>query len=72
MSKQTVTIRFKNIAQLWQYAQAIRCHSMEIIAAEAILICECSETDIAMLTQYGGLVDEDHHPVRKHSISNHP
>jgi hypothetical protein len=70
MSKQTITIQFQNIVQLWQYAQTINCHSMEIIVADRILICECPESDIAILSKYGGLVVEDYHPVRKYSISN--
>lgn len=70
MSKQNVTIQFKNIVQLWQYAQLIKCYSMEIITSQMILICECVEADLTMLPQYGGLVIEDYHPSRKFSISN--
>lgn len=70
MSKQKVIIQFKNIIRLWQYAQVIRCYSMEIITAELILICECSEADLTMLPQYGGIVIEEYHPANKLSISN--
>jgi len=69
MSKQKVTIQFKNVHLLWNYAQTIECHSMEILAGHMILICECSETDIAMLEHYGGVVIEDYHSVRERNIS---
>lgn len=69
MSKQEVTIQFRNITQLWQFAQSIRCHSMEIIAAERILICPCSESDIAMLEEYEGHIIDAYHPFNEQNIS---
>ena len=70
MSAQNITIQFKNVVQLWNYVQVIECRNIEIIAADNILICECSENDIAMLPFYEGFIIEDYNPLRKLTISN--
>lgn len=54
MSKKKIAIRFKNIHQLWAYAQQIRATSIEIITSDMILICNCTEKDIEVASQYNG------------------
>jgi hypothetical protein len=40
------------------FAQKINANNMEIIVSERILICHCSDDDLAMVTQYGGEIKE--------------
>lgn len=58
MSKTKTCIVFKNIHQLWKFAQTLNASSIEIITSEKILICECSEADLALLAQHGGEIKE--------------
>ena len=74
MSKKKVVIKFKSIHQLWAYAQAIQAYSIEIIASELILICDCSDRDLDLLTQYDGHIIENYTsafnqtPNKQHSV----
>jgi hypothetical protein len=58
MSKNRNCIVFKNIHQLWSFAQKVRSNSIEIITSEKILVCDCSEDDLAIVAQYGGEIKE--------------
>lgn len=58
MSKKKIVIKFKNIYQLWAFAQHIQAYSIEIIASEMILICDCSEHDLNLLSHYAGEIIE--------------
>lgn len=54
----TSTLLLRCIHQLWNFAQKINANNMEIIVSERILICHCSDDDLAMVTQYGGEIKE--------------
>jgi len=69
MSKK-VSISFNSIIQLWNYAQAIKATDIRIITEGMILICDCSETDIAMLPNYGGKIIEEHSSILSQVLSN--
>ena len=42
-----VTLRFPTLFLLWSFAQTLRSHSIEINTHERILICDCTEENIA-------------------------
>ena len=69
MSKK-ITIAFKNIRQLWNYAQKINARNIEIISADITLICDCSETDLFLLPDYDGEVIEESKPVKHQKTHN--
>jgi len=56
MSKDKIAIRFQNLYQLWQFAQAIHARSIEIRAKELLLLCDCSEEDLQLAAKFGGTV----------------
>lgn len=58
MSKKKTCIVFSNIHQLWKFAQTINASSIEIITSENILICDCTDADLAIVHQYGGQIKE--------------
>lgn len=64
-----VAITFKTITQLWGYAQAFKATDIEIITPGMILICDCSDRDIAMLPQYGGKIINEI-PIQRQVSSN--
>jgi hypothetical protein len=68
MSKKKNVIKFKNIYQLWAFAQHIQAYSIEIIASEMVLICDCSDHDLEKLSRHGGEVIEKHR-ITEHSRS---
>lgn len=70
MSKKKVVIKFKSIYQLWAYAQAIQAYSIEIIASEMILICDCSDKDLRLITEYEGLIVENYTPAFSHTSTS--
>lgn len=69
MSKK-ITIAFKNIRQLWNYAQKINARNIEIISADITLICDCSETDLSLLPDYDGELIEESKPVKHQKTHN--
>ena len=70
MSKKKVAIGFKNIHQLWNYTQKISATNLEIVTTTMILICVCSDEDLALLPRFGGKLIEEIEPIQKISISN--
>lgn len=58
MSKDKIAIRFDNLYHLWQFAQAIRARSMEIRTKELLLICDCHEEDLQLVTKFRGTIME--------------
>lgn len=56
MSKDKFGIRFHNLYELWQFAQAINVRSIEIRAKELLLLCDCSEEDLQLAAKFGGTV----------------
>jgi hypothetical protein len=54
MSKNKVTVRFRDLHQLWQFAQTIKARSIEIIPDKLLLLCECSEDDLRLAENFGG------------------
>ncbi|HEY6955150.1 MAG TPA: hypothetical protein VI385_07890 [Flavisolibacter sp.] len=56
MSEDKTTIRFRDLYQLWQFAQAIKSTSMEIRTNELLLICDCSREDLRLVAKFGGTV----------------
>lgn len=69
MSKK-ITIAFKSIRQLWNYAQKINARNIEIISADITLICDCSETDLSLLPEYDGVVIEESKRVKHQKTHN--
>ena len=62
MSKKKFVIGFKKIYQLWEYAKLIKANNIEIITTSMVLICDCSDADIELLSEYGGEVIEEFTP----------
>jgi hypothetical protein len=56
MANNKIVIEFRNIHQLWSFAQRIKALNIEIFTAEKILICDCSEEDLTLLQDYAGTV----------------
>ena len=72
MSKKISTIAFKNIRQLWNFAQRINATNIEILTSDMILICNCTEEDLKLLSQYGGKIVTDFVPSNnKRSLNQH-
>lgn len=61
MSKKIITIRFKNIHQLWEYARKIKAVDFEIIAADMVLTCDCSNLDPELLSLHQAEIIEGYH-----------
>lgn len=70
MSKKKITIAFKNIYQLWNFAQKIRASNIQIITGDMILICDCSDSDLELLTQYNGHVISEYLPIQNQKPLN--
>jgi hypothetical protein len=58
MSKKKLVIRFKNVQQLWGFAQKIHATNIEIITSTMTLICDCSDSDLELLSQFKGEIIE--------------
>lgn len=54
MSLSRVKLRFKNLQTLWQFAKSVGAAYMEINNGELSLVCDCSESDIALATKAFG------------------
>lgn len=63
MSKNKFTIAFKNIYQMWNFAQKINATNIEIITTDMTLICDCTDEDLKLLSKYNGEVVRDYSPV---------
>ena len=70
MSKSKIKIKFHNIYQLWAYAQIIHANNIEIKASEMVLICDCSDEDLQLLSKYHGEIIERINPVYNHTTNN--
>lgn len=71
MAKSKHIIRFQNLYQLWAYAQVIHALSIEISSSEMLLICDCSEEDLQMLSEFHGEVIDKINTVFNHTSINH-
>ena len=67
MMHNKVRIQFKNAHQLWNFAKRLKASDIEINISRVTLYCHCTEVEIRMLSQHGGLVIEQ----VSHSIENH-
>lgn len=56
MHKTKITIAFRNVEQLWNFARRIKAIDMEINTQDKILTCDCSVEDLNLLEEYGGVV----------------
>lgn len=56
MSKDRIVIRFHNLYELWQFAQAIHATSIEVRTSELLLVCNCSDEEAQLAAQFGGTV----------------
>jgi hypothetical protein len=54
MSETQTMIRFPSLHKLWQFAQRIKCTSMQINTLDKTLLCNCSEQDLALVPVYKG------------------
>ena len=60
MPAKKVTLIFPSLPQLWNFAQAIRASSIEIISATSTLTCDCNDEDIKLAKEkYGAIVRDD-------------
>ncbi len=59
MSKTTVTIKFKSLNQLWNFAQIIQSSSLEIVTKDCMLICDCSEADLKLLNSFDAIIVDE-------------
>jgi hypothetical protein len=59
MSEQKITFLFPSMRQLWDFAQAVKVNSIEVISATCTLICDCEEVDVQLATEkYGATIRE--------------
>ena len=61
MSISKTAIRFKTNFQLWAYAHQIRSANIEIITADQILICDCSDWELEMVSDHCDEIIEGYH-----------
>jgi|GEM_PF-2556210 len=61
--KAKTIIAFKNVRQLWNFAQKIHAANIEIITSDMILICDCTDEDLKLLPQYDGKVITEYKPI---------
>ena len=62
MSNKKVVIRFKNIHKLWDFAQKLEAKNIQIVTTSMILICHCTDADLALIPQYHGEIVEEYIP----------
>ena len=58
MPKRQTLIQFPSLQLLWQFAQRIQAVNIEIHTEAMTLLCDCSEGELSLLSDYQGKVIE--------------
>ena len=64
MATERIKIKFHTIHKLWEFAQQLISHNIEINTKEISLICECEETEIIMaIEKYHAHIIQEHSDI---------